>query len=324
MQTGLGYPLEGGGVRLRSQPWAVILFFGFLFTMLSQLAMIEFTQGADGRWIAAAAAEPQQWVVWLILTITAVSVLASAAFLWHRWREWRTGTAGFSWRDLTGADLIYTCAWLQLCSTCYLVPFQLFLPYPLFAQGSVAGMLESAYLQVLILLIFACRFRGRGWWLGLRLPRHPWRMLAAVLLMMVLILFAMDQLVTNPLADWLNLSLESEREKLIEQEILQAKAHHPVNVLASIAVIGLLVPLAEELLFRGLIQSYLVKRWGAFLGILVSSLWFALLHIDLALFVPLLLIGLALGYVRHHFDSLWAAVVLHSLNNLASVLYYFW
>ncbi|MBL1541388.1 CPBP family intramembrane metalloprotease, partial [Klebsiella pneumoniae] len=78
-------------------------------------------------------------------------------------------------------------------------------------------------------------------------------------------------------------------------------------------------PIGEEILFRGVIQTYFTRRLGVIAAIFISSFWFALIHMDAAFFAPLFVIGAALGLVRHLFGTIWAPILLHSLNNLMSV-----
>lgn len=323
MQTGLGVPRKSTRLSHGSGPWAILLCIGFILTMLLELLTVRFTKGADGRWIATTAEASESWFVTIVLIVSFLSLIGGAIFLYQRIAEWlRRDWVPFS-RQVTGTDLIYTCAWLQLLNIGLLFSVEFFLPQPLFAEGSLGSMLSSAALQIMILLVAFFQFRGRSDAIGLGRPRHIGKMIAAIFLLFLLIVFALDLFVTNPIADLLNLSLESERERQIENEILSAKQHDMQNVLASAMVIGVMVPIAEEILFRGIIQTYLVRRIGAWLGIGISSLWFALLHVDLALFVPLFLIGAALGFVRHRFQSLWGAIALHSMNNLMSMYVYF-
>lgn len=101
-------------------------------------------------------------------------------------------------------------------------------------------------------------------------------MLVLLLVLFLLIVLLLDVLVTNPIADWLGLSLSSEREQQIEKEIVSAKDTDLLAALASLAVIGIMVPIAEEILFRGVIQTYLVRRVGAVAGIVLNGFWFAL------------------------------------------------
>jgi membrane protease YdiL (CAAX protease family) len=323
MQTGLEYPLDSGRNRRGSKPWAVLLFIGFLLTMLAELLTFRFEAGADGRWVISTAQEPQHWVMILILLISLLTLVGGIFFLYHWVHERSKGNRVWSPRMVTGMDVIYTCAWLQLLQIVLLLVVELFIPQTLFAKGSAASLLETASLQLLILVVSFFQFRGRGAAVGLRRPDQPGRMAASIFILLLLILFALDMVITIPVADLFNLSLESEREREIEQEILASQKQHLLHGLASAAIIGLIVPIAEEILFRGVIQSYLVRRLGALIGIVLSSLWFALLHVDLALFAPLFMIGLGLGVLRHRFQSLWGAIILHSLNNLMSVVVYF-
>ncbi|MEM8669929.1 MAG: type II CAAX endopeptidase family protein [Planctomycetota bacterium] len=93
---------------------------------------------------------------------------------------------------------------------------------------------------------------------------------------------------------------------------------------------GFLIPLAlmigatpaicEELLFRGYVQTRLVKCFGPLLGILVASLLFAAFHIDPVHVVAVLPLGLFLGWVSWQSGSLFPAMLGHFVNNVISVV----
>ncbi|WP_134685290.1 CPBP family intramembrane glutamic endopeptidase [Brevibacillus migulae] len=323
MQTELIVPRRSTRLTQGSGPWAILLCAGFILTTVLELLTVRFTKGADGRWVATVSETPESWFLILVLIVSVISMIGGVIFLGYRIGEWRRGER-VSWSRLaTGADVIYMCAWLQFLNIGMLIAAEFFLQTPLFPEGTIGSLFSSASLQIMILVVAFFQFRGRHQAIGLGRPRHLGKMLAVIVVLFLLIVFAMDFLITNPLADLLNLSLESEREQQIESEILSAKQTNLPNVITSILVIGVLVPIAEEILFRGVIQTFLVRRLGAWIGIGLSSLWFALLHVDLALFAPLFLIGAALGFIRHRFQSLWGAVLLHSLNNLMSMFVYF-
>ena len=78
-------------------------------------------------------------------------------------------------------------------------------------------------------------------------------------------------------------------------------------------VLVLLVPVSEELLFRGLILGYLFRRSPAWLGLGVSTLLFAVAHSSwlIAGFA-----GLVYGLLYVRFQSLLLCVIAHGLNNL--------
>lgn len=92
-----------------------------------------------------------------------------------------------------------------------------------------------------------------------------------------------------------------------------------------------LVPFTEEFLFRGLLQSWLKRKFGmAWAAILLTSLVFACFHFTLEqgftnieLLSTLFLLSCFLGYVFERQRSLWASIGLHGFFNLMSVLMVF-
>jgi len=87
-------------------------------------------------------------------------------------------------------------------------------------------------------------------------------------------------------------------------------------------------PLAEELLFRGVLLSALLQRWGSATAILLSSVLFALMHLPglnwQVFAVPnLLLLALALAWLRLRSGSIWPGVLAHGTYNLMAVAAWF-
>lgn len=323
MQTGPQIYLDQETELRQSRGWAILLVVGYLYQLIFELSLIRFTPGSDGRWVASMLQEPTPLMTLLLLVGSSFSLIVGFGFVRSFIREQAVGRSLRLRSTLDGSDVLYMLAWLHLINTVMLFLYSFFLPYPLFPEGTVGGLLESASLQLFILLIAFFMFRGRGALIGFCRPRKIRGMLVTLAVMFLFIVFALDALLTNPIADLFQLSLESEREQGIESEIVEAKENHWLTGLWAVMIIGIMVPIAEETMYRGVIQTYLVKRWGAVVGILLTSFWFALIHIDVALFVPLFVIGVGLGVIRHQFQSLWGAILLHSLNNLTSVLYYY-
>lgn len=77
--------------------------------------------------------------------------------------------------------------------------------------------------------------------------------------------------------------------------------------------ISLLGPVAEELLFRGLLLR-LLRPYGKQAAILVSALLFGLFHGNIIQIPFAFLVGLVLGYVTVEYSIVWA-MVLHIINN---------
>ena len=76
-----------------------------------------------------------------------------------------------------------------------------------------------------------------------------------------------------------------------------------------------LAPLFEETLFRGVLLPVLARRWGAWAGVAMSALTFALAHLSLGELLPLLLLGLGLGWLRLRSGRLAPCVLMHALWN---------
>lgn len=76
-----------------------------------------------------------------------------------------------------------------------------------------------------------------------------------------------------------------------------------------------LAPLFEETLFRGVLLPVLARRWGAWAGVGMSALTFALAHLSLGELLPLLLLGLGLGWLRLRSGRLAPCVMMHALWN---------
>ena len=88
-------------------------------------------------------------------------------------------------------------------------------------------------------------------------------------------------------------------------------------------VVGLLAPLAEELVFRGAVLRALL-RWKSnpWVGIVISALLFALIHANPVQMPHAFLVGLLLGWMYYRTDSIVPGVVFHWVNNtVAYVLY---
>jgi membrane protease YdiL (CAAX protease family) len=79
------------------------------------------------------------------------------------------------------------------------------------------------------------------------------------------------------------------------------------------------------LFFRGFVYASFRQSHGVTTAAIVSSLMFALFHQDPYTYIPIAIIGLALVYLYETTGSLWPSIMLHSLNNLLSVvvLYYY-
>ena len=84
---------------------------------------------------------------------------------------------------------------------------------------------------------------------------------------------------------------------------------------------GILAPITEEILFRGLVQRSLMP-FGKRFAIFCSAFTFGMFHGNLVQTPFAFLVGLVLGYVAAEYNIFWA-MLLHMINNMvvADMLY---
>lgn len=78
--------------------------------------------------------------------------------------------------------------------------------------------------------------------------------------------------------------------------------------------IGLIAPVTEEILFRGLILRTL-EPYGKHFAVLLSAFLFGIFHGNVVQTPYAFVVGLVLGYTAMEYNILWA-MVLHMFNNL--------
>ncbi len=92
-----------------------------------------------------------------------------------------------------------------------------------------------------------------------------------------------------------------------------------VRALQTLAVLGFLAPLAEELVFRGLLYGWLAGRWSNLVAFVVSSLAFAAAHTEPVHILLVLPLGFWFGWLRWRTGSLVPTIVAHMINNTIAV-----
>jgi len=101
--------------------------------------------------------------------------------------------------------------------------------------------------------------------------------------------------------------------------------NNSTDLILNILLIGILPGIGEELLFRGVIQKEILKKWNRpHLAIWSTAIIFSAFHYQVIGFIPKMMIGLVLGYAFFYSGSLILPMVIHALNNiLATVSFYF-
>jgi membrane protease YdiL (CAAX protease family) len=93
----------------------------------------------------------------------------------------------------------------------------------------------------------------------------------------------------------------------------------PGSVVLFLFVLGVAVPILEELFFRGCLLSALQNRWGPRVALVGSAVCFGVAHMNPVLFPLYFLLGILTGRLAQKRGGLLAPMMFHSLNNLASL-----
>jgi membrane protease YdiL (CAAX protease family) len=92
------------------------------------------------------------------------------------------------------------------------------------------------------------------------------------------------------------------------------KAKHESLWLAY-ASVALVLPIAEEIIFRSYLFDALRSRFSGKTVVIVTAFAFSLVHLQWVYLVPLFGFGLVLGWVRLKTNSLRLPILLHVINN---------
>jgi hypothetical protein len=93
---------------------------------------------------------------------------------------------------------------------------------------------------------------------------------------------------------------------------------------SSFLTVALIAPLAEEIFFRGVLYTWLRSELPFWAAVLVNTLFFALAHADSAAVIATsAVMALALCAVYEWTGSIWAAILIHFVNNAAAVILLF-
>jgi membrane protease YdiL (CAAX protease family) len=93
------------------------------------------------------------------------------------------------------------------------------------------------------------------------------------------------------------------------------------GILLSLIGIGVLVPIAEELFFRGLLYDWFRQKTPIWAAVMITSLLFGLAHYDSwIVMISTFIMGIALALAYEYSKSIWVSIFMHIFTNAGSVL----
>lgn len=167
-----------------------------------------------------------------------------------------------------------------------------------------------AFLSTFIAMLFIVQWRGHTLRdVGFRWPSLPWFFGAIIVGIIgiparLLVLLFVAVLFDIPLFEATEEESSGEIDALFWVAFVQL-----------LAILVILAPLAEEMVFRGILYNAVRGRYGIVLGTLVSGAVFGLAHIDPLLVISNTVMGLALALCYEYSKSLWVTIIIHFVNN---------
>lgn len=92
------------------------------------------------------------------------------------------------------------------------------------------------------------------------------------------------------------------------------------NMFIIMLAIIMIVPIVEEILFRGIIYKALKKDFSVALAISIQAVLFGLLHFYPAQIMYSILLGAILGYITYRTQSIYPAIIIHMINNALFII----
>jgi membrane protease YdiL (CAAX protease family) len=94
-----------------------------------------------------------------------------------------------------------------------------------------------------------------------------------------------------------------------------------VSYWLTVITVSVLVPIHEELFFRGVVFNYLKKHISIRNSVIFSSLLFAVFHLHPGLYPATFVLGLILSVIYHRLGNIWYAILLHMLINVQPFIF---
>ncbi len=108
-----------------------------------------------------------------------------------------------------------------------------------------------------------------------------------------------------------------EIENAYNQQVMAiAKMNSVGEYFISLIILALLPAVFEEMFFRGAMQQVLIGiARNAFIGILLTGIFFSAIHFSYYGFLPRVYLGFLLGYIFYYGKSIWLTMLVHFFNN---------
>jgi membrane protease YdiL (CAAX protease family) len=108
------------------------------------------------------------------------------------------------------------------------------------------------------------------------------------------------------------------------EAIRELKPDTALEFVITLAGLCLLVPVAEEVVFRGLIQQVFTRNMGPVIAVGLAGALFGAVHLNAHLLISISVFGWYLGWVYYATGNLTYTIVAHAVFNMAALAQLTW
>lgn len=214
--------------------------------------------------------------------------------------------------DIGIGTILAACSFLGFYFVVLTLPFDRADGHIGFTMICVTAGLEG----VLLYIVWAMTVRKYrvGWYtLGFRKPvgQHNVILVGLAILISLTLTSVYVILVTQ-------LSIEFLTPEIIPEKL---RGEGLIRRFVMLCAIACWVPLVEEVFFRGFLFQGLAYRYGIILGAIISSMAFAIAHLDVGATFPIFITGLLFTFLYKKSQSLWTPMAAHMGQNLFALAF---
>ena len=193
--------------------------------------------------------------------------------------------------------------------------FSVFLPGLVeVTEDNVVTMVVDAVLGLTAVATFVTLILGAVWYRKYR-PVQNYSFRQVVNPTLLVALFSMGISLQLLVSMCLNAVFPVLPQKMTEEYSALIETLIGGNLWLSLLVTVILAPLAEELLFRGVIFEKAKSIMPFMMANIVQAVLFGIYHMNLIQGVYAFVLGMVLGFVAEYFHSIWASILLHAFVN---------
>ena len=176
---------------------------------------------------------------------------------------------------------------------------------------------QILFILVPTILLVRARFGNVGHFVRLRLPG------TRQLILSVVAVFALQQMAQGymmaqdaiPLPEFVRKVVELFKEMFEQAYRMLVGAETPLEFLFVVLVVAVAPAVAEEFLFRGLVQRSIELKAGGLKAAIIAGFIFGAYHLNPFGIVPLVALGVFFGWLVYRSDNLTIAIAAHFFNN---------